>query len=80
MSLFAIEFEAARRRANEAQPPKQDPERPSGPTCVVQGCEAEAAEAFDALERLLRITRDPDLEKFAYKSLIKAGVLVVDRK
>ena len=77
MSLFAVQFDAARRRANEEQPAKRDPERPTGPAFAVTGREDDAAQALDAAHVLWRITRDPQLVKDIIASLCKNGVIQV---
>lgn len=88
MSLFAVEFEAARRRAqaesaNAADGEavrRQDPERPAGPAVGAPGREQDAISALAAARVLFRVTRDAQLWKDIIAALCKAGVLVVDRE
>jgi hypothetical protein len=89
MSLFSVEFEAARRRAQAEDNAnaagrqavrKQDPERPAGPAVGAPGREQDAISALAAARVLFRVTRDVQLWKDIIAALCKAGVLVVDRE
>lgn len=78
MSLFAATGGALWEPQRTTAP--RDPERPAAPLVAAPGREDAAALADRAMRTLLALTGDQELVRAARASLIRAGVVRVDRE